>query len=58
MIPKISLEDLPALKVAYKHAVENKQEIFKFVGKLTGGEVELLTAYAKYLIEYLGGNHK
>lgn len=55
MEPKITLEDLPALKVAYKQAVDNKQEIFLFTGSLTGGEVELLTAYAKYLIEYLGG---
>ena len=40
---------LEALRVAYLAAVEAKEEIFTFEGH------ELLTAYAKYLIEYLAG---
>lgn len=36
------------LKEAYEEAVQNKQKSFKFKD-----EYHLLTAYAKYLIEYL-----
>ena len=40
-------ETFKNLKQEYKRAVENKQEIFMFQ------EHELLTQYAKYIIEYL-----
>jgi len=43
----ISLEDLDSLKMAYDKAVEEKLDIFIFK------EHELLTQYAKYLIQYL-----
>lgn len=35
------------LKEKYNHAVENKIEVFEFEGQ------EVLTSYARYLIEYL-----
>ena len=40
-------EHLPALKRAYNRAVKDNKEIFIFNG------AELLTKYAKYLIEYM-----
>lgn len=40
-------ETFKKLKQEYKKAVENQQEIFVFQGH------ELLTQYAKYIIEYL-----
>jgi hypothetical protein len=40
-------ETFKSLKSEYKNAVENNKEIFIFQGH------ELLTAYAKYMIEYL-----
>lgn len=43
----ISLEDLDSLKMAYDKAIEEKLDIFIFK------EHELLTQYAKYLIQYL-----
>jgi hypothetical protein len=39
--------DLNRLKAKYKEAVEKKQEMFLF------DQEEILTSYAKYLIEYL-----
>lgn len=43
----ISLEDLPSLKANYNNAVKLNKEIFIFKNQ------ELLTSYAKYLIEHL-----
>ena len=43
----ISLEDLDSLKMAYDKAIEEELDIFIFK------EHELLTQYAKYLIQYL-----
>jgi hypothetical protein len=40
-------EKVLALRRAYAHAVETKQEQFTFEGH------ELMTGYAKYLLEYL-----
>lgn len=44
--------DLSNLKRAYGNAVTTKKETFKFQRQ------ELLTAYAKYLIEYLDSQFK
>jgi len=43
----IEAETLKDLKRAYNRAVKNEQETFDFQGD------ELVTAFAKYLIEYL-----
>lgn len=43
----VTLGDLTELKKAYNKAVEHSEEQFTFNGN------ELLTAYAKYLIQYL-----
>jgi hypothetical protein len=43
----VTLYDLPALKKAYKKAVEVESEAFLFK------ETLVLTKFAKYLIEYL-----
>ena len=43
----ITLKDLPSLKVAYEKAVKEGLKSFTFNSGV------LLTAYAKYLIEYL-----
>ena len=40
-------EKFAALRRAYQHAVETERESFEFEGH------ELLTSYAKYLLEYL-----
>ena len=48
----IHIEQLPALKRAYTKAVEKQNPEFSFCGKT------LLTAYAKYLIEYFEGIKK
>lgn len=42
-------EKLQALKRAQAHAIETKQDQFKFEGH------DILVAYAKYLIEFLEG---
>ncbi len=42
-------EHLPALKRAYNKALKDNKETFTFKG------AELLTKYAKYLIEYMTG---
>ena len=39
-------------KIAHKKAVDEKKESFMFDGN------EVVTSYAKYLIEYLGGKLK
>jgi len=49
MIPR----DLEKLKVAYEEAVKSGAESFVFTFKNEPGGRELLTSYAKYLIEYL-----
>lgn len=41
-----SKKDLTMLKKSYKNAVDNNESQFKYQGQT------LLTAYAKYLIEY------
>lgn len=43
-------KDLRELKRLYKVAVKKNKSIF--VTKINGQKTELLTAYAKYLIEY------
>ena len=43
----ITIADLPSLKKSYNKAVKDSKEMFMFNGS------QLLTAYAKYLIEYL-----
>ena len=45
----VTIDDLPKLKGYYNLAVEKGWEQFDFNGSI------LLTAYAKYLIEYLEG---
>ena len=45
-------EDVIALRKRYEQAVANDEEIFTFKGE------ELLTSYAKYLIEFLESNHQ
>lgn len=42
-------QELSNLKRAYTIALNNKKEVFLFQGR------KVLTAYAKYLIEYLEG---
>ena len=44
---EISLDDLTQLKSEYNKALEDGKESFMFKG------TELLTLYAKYLIEYM-----
>lgn len=48
----ISLKDLTGLKKAYREAVNLKQDVFMFKGH------EILTSYAKYLIEFLESSKK
>lgn len=43
----VSLADLEPLRKAYNQAVKAKKEQFTYKG------TELLTSYAKYLLEYL-----
>ena len=43
----VTLSELPKLKRAFNKAVKANKEIFKFKGE------EILTSYAKYLIEYM-----
>lgn len=43
----VTLKDLPSLKKQYIQAVKDGKEFFKYK------EGELVTSYAKYLIEYL-----
>ena len=43
----ITLAELPEFKKAYNKAVKSGKEIFKFK------EVDIVTSYAKYLIEYM-----
>ena len=43
----VDLSTFTRLKKEYQNAVDNSKEIFVFDGN------ELLTSYAKYLIEYL-----
>lgn len=50
---KISLS---VLKKHYSKAVE--QKLSQFTIKKKGEKAELLTAYAKYMIEYLDGQYK
>ena len=45
-------EDVTALRKQYDQAVEDREEVFTFKGE------ELLTSYAKYLVEYLESNHQ
>ncbi len=45
----LSIKSLRALKKRYELAVADKEETFEFQGE------ELLTEYAKYLIEYAEG---
>lgn len=48
----ISPEDLPAIEARYMQAVENGEKSFRMdIGEHK--DLELLTDYAKYLIEYL-----
>lgn len=47
-----SREDLRDLKAAYEKAKEGKQKQFKF------RDIDLVTGYAKYLIEYLEDEFK
>jgi hypothetical protein len=47
-----SREDLKNLKAAYEKAKEGKQKQFKF------RDIDLVTGYAKYLIEYLEDEFK
>jgi hypothetical protein len=47
-----SREDLRDLKAAYTKAKEGKQKQFKF------RDIDLVTGYAKYLIEYLDDEFK
>ena len=44
-------KDVAALRKRYDQAVENDEEIFTFKGE------ELLTSYAKYLVEFLESDH-
>lgn len=44
---RISREDIKELKKKYNEAVKNEETVFEFQGQ------QLLTTYAKYLIEYL-----
>jgi len=44
--PSISIDELPKLKRAYNKAVKEGKESFMFE------DAELVTSYAKYLIEY------
>lgn len=44
---EITINDLQELTLLYKNAVKKNKEIFVYKGK------EILTSYAKYLIEYL-----
>lgn len=46
-------ERFKALRTAHKAAVQRGQDVFIFHPKDGGGPVEFVTAYAKYLIEYL-----
>ena len=43
----ITMEDLKSLKIAYEKAIKEGQEMFIY------REMEVLTSYAKYLIEYM-----
>ena len=45
-------ENAVALRKRYDKAVENDEETFTFKGE------ELLTSYAKYLLEHLESNHQ
>lgn len=45
-------EDLPAIEKLYKKAVKEKQDRFKY------RDHDVLTAYAKYLIEYMKSHGK
>jgi hypothetical protein len=47
VVEVVRIEDLKPLKVLYKKAIRGKCEIFTYKGK------EILTSYAKYLIEYM-----
>ncbi len=49
---RITLEDLEPLKQKYEEAVEKGEDIFEY----RGGQV--VTNFAKYLIEYLESNGK
>lgn len=44
---KLTKSKIRELKIAYNEAKKNKKEIFIFDGE------EILTSYAKYLIEYV-----
>lgn len=46
---EMTREKLESLKRHYKSAVEKKKETFEFEGR------QLMTGYAKYMIEYLEG---
>ena len=43
----ITIADLPILKRAYNKAIKDGKEMFMFKGS------QVLTVYAKYLVEYL-----
>lgn len=43
----VTIKDLPALKKAYKKAVEKNKDYFVY------RDSEFITSYAKYLIEFL-----
>ncbi len=45
-------EDIEELEKLYNEALDSKKEVFKFKGK------DLLTNYAKYLLEYLKERNK
>jgi hypothetical protein len=45
----VSEADLKTLKMDYRKALDSGAESFRFKGK------EVLTSYAKYMIEYLEG---
>lgn len=48
----VQLDDLPKLKITYELAVRKGRKEFS-MPLVCGAEGKFLTAYAKYLIEYL-----